>query len=965
MEKEGLDSETQKGLETKLEQGLTFKRVYTDGETSPYDMLTYEKRHVKIVDNDDPTKIILERNDIEVPSEWGQVGTDILTKMYLLKTGVPETGSENSLKQVVHRVSHTIRTVGEENKYFQSKEDAQTFEDELAYILLTQRGAFNSPVWFNCGLYHDYGIEGSNVKGPWGNWAYNSATGEYGQVPAYTRPQASACFIQKIEDDMTSIFSQLGAEAMLFKYGSGTGTNFSALRGEGELLSGGGSSSGLISFLKVFDAGAGVIKSGGKTRRAAKMVVLDIDHPDIEKLIQWKSNEEKKVIALVAAGYPSGIEGEAYQTVSGQNSNNSVRLTNKFMQSVLENGNHQTIARTTGKTWKEYKSKDLWDMITQSAWQCGDPGLQFDDTINKWNTCKNSGRINASNPCSEFMFLDDSACNLASLNLKKFLDENGKFDVESYKHACEIFITAQEILVDLSSYPRKEIAKNTHEYRPLGLGYSNLGGLLMGAGLAYDSDEARDLAATLTAIMTGSAYAQSARIAKNLGPFQEFEKNREPMLEVIKMHKEAIKGIKPKKDLEYLIDAATKSWTDALELGEKHGYRNAQATVLAPTGTTSFLMECDTFGVEPDYAIVKYKKLIGGSGMKIVNHGISSALKKLGYNEKQVKEINDFIMEKNTVEGAPHIKEEHYSIFDCANKSPEGTRYIKPMGHVKMMAAIQPFISGAISKTVNLPNDATSEEISEIYMESWKMGVKAIALYRDGCKLSQPLNTTEDKKGDSLEKKLVWNERKKLPAIREGLNVGAKIGEHGLIVKTGEYDDGTVGEVFIDMYKEGNPYQSAMHWLSISMSKSLQYGMPLEKLVDTYLYNFSEPSGIVLEHPYIKFCSSVMDFVAKVLAIEYLGRTDLANVPIENPLQLRSNKLKLISELLKGKDVQEIVKRLNLQKKEDEKKVMQPDGRGKRTIGDGPQCRECNYPTVRTGACYTCTNCGTSSGGCG
>ena len=954
MERRETVSETQKGLEEKLSQGLTFKRVYTDGKTSPYDMLTYEKRDVRQIDRDDPSKVIFERTGIEVPSDWGQKGTDILTEKYMRKTGVPETGGENSIKQVVHRVSHTIRTFGEENKYFQSKEDAQTFEDELAYMLLTQRGAFNSPVWFNCGLYHDYGIEGSNAKGPWGNWAYNLATGEYEQVPAYTRPQASACFIQKIEDDMTSIFSQLGAEAMLFKYGSGTGTNFSTIRGEGEKLSGGGSSSGLMSFLKVFDAGAGATKSGGTTRRAAKMVVLNIDHPDIVKLIQWKSNEEKKVAALVAAGYSSDIEGEAYQTVSGQNSNNSVRLNDKFMLSVLENGNHQTIARTTGEIWKEYKSKDLWDMISQAAWQCGDPGLQFDDTINKWHTCKEGGRINASNPCSEYMFLDDSACNLASLNLKKFLDENGKFDVEAYKHTCEVFITAQEILVDLSSYPRKDIAKNSHDYRPLGLGYANLGGLFMEIGMAYDSDEARDLAATLTAIMTGSAYAQSARIAKNIGPFKEFEKNRGSMLEVIKMHKEAINGIKSKKSLEHLIEVAEETWTNALELGEKYGYRNAQATVLAPTGTIGFLMECDTTGVEPEFALVKYKKLVGGSGMKIINKGILSTLKKLGYNKKEIKDINEFIMEKNTVENAPHLKEEHYSIFDCANKSPEGTRYIKPMGHVKMMAAVQPFISGAISKTVNLPNDAILEETSEIYLESWRMGVKAIALYREGCKLSQPLNTTEGKKTENLERKLLRGEKKKLSAIHDGLVISADIGEHGIKVRTGEYEDGSIGEVFIDMYKEGSPFQGAMHWLAISLSKSLQYGMPLEKLIDTYLYTSSEPSGLVIGHPYIKTCSSVMDFVAKTLAIEYLGRTELANIPPEES-KLRINKLKNNGIIKTEKELQ----------KEDVKESSPQKEKMKKTFGDGPQCRECHYPTVRTGPCYTCTNCGTTSGGCG
>lgn len=942
------------GLENLV--GLSFERKYTNETVSPYDMFTYEKRSVKIVDRE-TNKIIYENNNVEVPSGWGQPGTDILASKYFRRRGIPEIGAENSIKQVVHRVIHTIRTFGEENNYFQDKESANAFEDELAYLLLTQRGAFNSPVLFNCGLYHNYGITGSKPEGEWGNWSYNLVTGEVEQREAYVRPQSSGCFIQKIRDDMTSIFSQLGAEALIFKYGSGTGTNFSSIRGEGEFLSGGGTSSGLISFLKVFDAGAGATKSGGTTRRAAKMVILDIDHPEIEKFIKWKANEEKKVAALVAAGYSSDYEGEAYKTVTGQNANNSVRLTDKFIQAVINNEKFQTIARTTGEVWKEYNAKDLWDMISEAAWQIGDPGLQFDDAINKWHTCKNSGRINASNPCSEYMFLDDSSCNLASINLKKFLNDDGTFNLEEYKHACELFITAQEILVDLSSYPRKEITKNTHNFRPLGLGYANLGGLLMQMGFAYDSEEARAIAGALTAITTATAYAQSAKIANGKGPFAEYEKNKEPMQEVIHMHNDSLKKIKPIKNLEYMLDAAKSAWVQAVELGEKYGYRNSQTTLLAPTGTIGLLMECDTTGIEPDTWLIKYKKLAGGGTMTVVNNGVPSALKKLGYNDKQIGEITKFVLEKNSIEGAPHLSEKHYSIFDCANKSPNGTRFISPMGHVLMMEAVQPFLSGAISKTVNMPYESTQKDIEEIYMESWKRGLKAIALYRDNCKLSQPLNS--EKKESQLENKIKRGDRERLPAIGDAFRTHAKIGGHSIIVKTGEYEDGRIGEIYVHMYQDGSSFKSALDAWAISISKALQFGMPLEELIRTYKYTSSEPNGIVEDHPYIKMCSSVYDFVMTVLGVEYLGITEMAHIK-PDPLKLRSNKQKIMNELLRGKDIKEVLKNIPSVDKAVQQPIVIPE---RKIFGDGPMCPVCHHPMIRTGKCHTCTQCGTT-GGC-
>src|SRR6059058_874956 len=762
-------------------------------------------------------EVVFKMDDAEVPADWSQLATDVAVSKYFRKAGVPtKSKAEESVRQLVQRVAHTLRSAGEaQGGYFATPADAEAFEAELTFYLVHQMGAFNSPVWFNCGLWHEYEIKGSG-----GNWAVDLATGTaYQTGDSYSRPQVSACFIQSCNDDLESIFNLVHDEARVFKYGSGSGTNFSKLRGKMERLSGGGTSSGLMSFLEVLDRAAGATKSGGITRRAAKMVVIDADHPEIRDFVEWKAREEKKVQALTAGGYSADFNGDAYRTVSGQNANNSVRIKDAFMASVDKNGAWETTQRTTGEVVDRLDARELWMEMAEAAWKCADPGLQFDDTINKWHTCKATDRIYASNPCSEFVFLDDTACNLASLNLLKFLDEKtGTFDVEGYKHACRIFILAQEIAVDLASYPTKRIAERSHQFRPLGLGYANLGTLLMVEGLPYDSDAGRAYAGAITAVMTGEAYALSAEMAASKGPFQGYSHNRESMLEVMRMHRDSVQNIDRDLAPAALLGAAHEVWNRAVALGEQHGYRNSQATVLAPTGTIGLLMDCDTTGVEPDFALIKFKKLAGGGSFKIVNQSVPRALKKLGYAPAQVQAIVDYVrgtatlksvpefapaeleargllpaevarVEKSlesvfdlraafashvlgaaalqrlgldagskgkqllaklgytdeqidkatlivcgrqTVEGDPFLKAEDHPVFDCANRcGPLGTRYIEPMGHVRMMAAVQPFLSGAIRKTINLPHDGTVEEVERIHWESWRLGLKAIALYRD------------------------------------------------------------------------------------------------------------------------------------------------------------------------------------------------------------------------------------------
>lgn len=871
------------------------------------------------------------------------------------------------------------------------------------------------------------------------------------------------CFIQSVGDDLMSIFDLAKSEARLFKYGSGTGTNFSSLRGRQEKLSGGGTSSGLMSFLEVLDRGAGATKSGGTTRRAAKMVCLNADHPEIVDFIEWKVREEKKARAIIAAGYDADFNGEAYKTVSGQNSNNSVRLPDDFMYAYLNDGEWKTKFRTTGEVCDTFKARDLMKKIASAAWMCADPGVQFDTTINKWHTAKNSGRINASNPCSEFMYLDDTACNLASLNLVKFYNEETRtFDVEKYRHACKIFFIAQEILVDFCAYPTQTIGQNSHDYRPLGLGYANLGTLLMIMGLPYDSDEARNICASLTAIMTGHAYRTSAEIAAHKGAFPGFAKNRQSMLEVMQMHKVAANDIEKEKCPNYLREAAIADWDRCLEVGEKYGYRNAQATVLAPTGTIGLLMDCDTTGIEPDFALVKFKKLAGGGYFKIVNQSIPKALKRLGYTELQSREIITYILGtsslKNaphireevlrakgfnkedlekvervlpgsfeltqafsthtlgketmgrfgftedqynkpgfnllralgfsdpqieeaslvicgrmTIEGAPHLREEHLPVFDCANKCGGlGRRYLAPMSHIRMMASAQKFISGAISKTINIPNETTVEDIEKLYVETWRMGLKSVALYRDGCKLSQPLNATNDKqKETAAETALAAQQqptlkRHRLSKKRRGFTQEARIGGHKVYLRTGEYEDGALGEIFIDMHKEGASFRSIMNCFAIAVSLGLQYGVPLEEYVQCFTFTRFEPQGTV-DHPNIKMATSVVDFIFRLLGMEYLGRTDFVQVKPtkdEDVLPQIDKKTKQEPTAQKEKTTEKdgVVVKL-------ERKAATPQPQNSAVnehlstmMGDAPFCDACGHVTVRNGSCYRCVNCGNSMG---
>ncbi len=1009
--------------------GLIVQRKFTSG-TSPYDMVEYDKRSSVIKEPDG--RIVFEMKDVEVPKTWSQLATDIVVSKYFRKAGVPGTDSEINVKQVVYRIAHTIRTYGEEHGYFRGKEMADTFEDELAYMLLTQRGAFNSPVWFNCGLFHQYGILGSA-----GNFGWNFQTNKIDVMAnAYQRPQCSACFIQSVQDDIRNIFSLLGQEATVFKYGSGTGTNFSKLRGSGEKLSGGGTSSGLMSFLKVFDTGAGAIKSGGTTRRAAKMVCLDIDHPDILSFVEWKANEEKKAKILIEhGGFPADFNGEAYATVAGQNSNNSVRLSDEFMNAYLTGSTFATKWRTNGKVAKEYDAKFMMRKIADAAWACADPGVQLDTTINDWHTCSNTGRINASNPCSEYMFLDDTACNLSSVNLMKFLSDDGVFDIEGYRHACRTFFVAQEILVDLSSYPTQQIAQNSHDYRTLGLGYANLGTLLMVQGVPYDSDKGRAIAAALTAIMTGHAYLASAEMAAVKGPFPGYAKNKEPCLRVMRKHRDAAYQLDVRFCPADLLKAAREDWDHAVELGEKYGYRNAQATVIAPTGTIGLLMDCDTTGVEPEFALVKWKKLAGGGYFKIVNNSIIRALRSLGYSEDDMGEMLEYVLGHNTFEGAPHVHHEallkmgftpdqvreaeeavqkaktwtdwtphinpktlinkglskeqideakvfiegaqtlegapglnpeHAAVFDCANVCGIGKRFIDPMGHIKMMAAVQPFISGAISKTVNIPNSTTVEEIEKIYVEGWRLGLKAIALYRDGCKASQPLNTKSDSKADAkVEPTVVMQEytglkhgeKLGLPVKRKGITIESTVAGHKIFLRTGEYDNGKIGEIFIDMHKEGAAYRSLVNCFAIAVSIGLQYGVPLEKFVEKFTFTRFEPNGMT-DHPNIRMCTSIIDLVFRILGFEYLGRTDFLHV---KPTTMDEVK---ISEgpgpVAQQVDVQAALTNYEAPKMESDVSGFQ-QSMGK-MMGDAPACSSCGHVTVRNGSCYKCLNCGNSMG---
>jgi ribonucleoside-diphosphate reductase alpha chain len=1000
-----------------VSKGLKIKRYFTKKGENPLDMVEYEKRNSVIINPDG--SVVFEMKDVEVPKSWSQLATDIVVSKYFRKAGVPETGNEVSVKQLVNRVSNTIAGYGKLKGYFDSEEDAKAFENELAYILVHQYAAFNSPVWFNCGLWHQYGIKGNTT-----NYAYDDVANDIVTITnAYERPQCSACFIQKVEDSIAGIFKLLGDEAKLFKQGSGTGTNFSNIRSKYEKLGGGGTSSGLISFLEVLDKGAGAIKSGGTTRRAAKMVCLDMDHPEIVDFIEWKLKEEKKAQVLIAAGYDSDFNGEAYHTVGGQHANNSVRLTDEFMNAILNDSLWRTTSRTTGEVVHEYKARELMDKICKAAWATADPGVQFDTTYNKWHTSSNSGKIRATNPCSEYAFLDDTACNLASINLLKLLKEDDKvFDVDEFRYICRIIFIAQEILVGLASYPTVKIAKNSYDYRPLGIGYANLGTLLMVLGIPYDSEEAFAITGAITAIMTGHSYRVSAEMADVVGPFNGYEKNKEPFMKVMNQHRDAAYKIDVTKCPENLLNASREDWDNVIKEGEKKGFRNAQASVLAPTGTIGLLMDCDTTGVEPDFSLLKWKKLAGGGYFKIVNQSVQRALKNLGYDEGQVQDILDYMLgygtlqgapnvnphdlknlgfteeqikeaEKSinstkgldewtphinpeelkkrgldakkiqqaqiyiggaqTIEGAPHVKEEHYAVFDCANKCGLiGKRFIDPMGHINIMAAAQQFISGSISKTVNIPEESTVEDIEKIYVEAWRLGVKAVALYRDNCKQSQPLNTASGKRVvDDIQVGTPRGVEEDLPQRRKGITVGTNVGGQKIYVRTGEYEDGRLGEIFLDTHKEGAAYRSMMSCFAIAVSIALQHGVPLEKFVKAFTFTRFEPNGMT-NHPNIKTATSVIDFVFRLLGMEYLGRTDFVHVP---PAELMNQK-----EIKDFDKNAEAPKRGNTKIKASNSSVLDHQLGG--MMGDAPACTICGHITVRNGSCYRCLNCGNSVG---
>ncbi len=1131
-----------------MAEGLRIDRRFTTAGEDPYRSIEWSHRDSRITNPDG--SVVFEMKDAEIPAGWSQVAADIMVSKYFRKAGIPQvdergeavldsdgdpvTGAERSAKQVFDRLTSTWRWWGETHGYFASPVDADAFEDELKFMLATQMAAPNSPQWFNTGLHHAYGLTGPAQ----GFWYVDPKTDEMTASPdSYSRPAPHACFILSVNDDLVNpggIMDLWVREARIFKFGSGAGSNFSAIRGENELLSGGGKSSGVMSFLKIGDRAAGAIKSGGTTRRAAKMVILDVDHPDIETFVDWKKVEEDKARLLIQhGGFQADFNGEAYATVSGQNSNNSVRVSNDFVKAVLDDGDWELRNRVGGGVRKTVKARDLWHKIAEAAWACADPGLQFDTTINEWHTCPAGGRIKASNPCSEYMFLDDTACNLASLNLVKFVDEaTGVFDTAAYEHAIRLWTMVLEISVTMAHFPSQAIAQGSYDYRTLGLGYANLGSLLMRQGIAYDSDQGRAIAGALTAILTGYSYATSAEMAAVVGPFPKYGENREHMLRVIRNHRRAaydtdpddyeaighhVSGIDADLAPADLLSSARQAWDLALSLGEQYGYRNAQATVLAPTGTIGLLMDCDTTGVEPDFALVKFKKLAGGGYFKIVNQSVAPALRSLGYQPAQVDDIvtyivgtssfegaphinretlgakgflpeeitrlertlpgvfelkhafnvftigeetlqrlgfdidqytswdfdllselgfdrshitaaNDHICGRQTIEGAPHLAGEHLDIFDTANKNGrDGKRYIHHDGHIRMMAAAQPFISGAISKTINMPNEATTEDIEHSYRLSWELGLKAMALYRDGSKASQPLSASSDD-GHSdeeseevsaaleVEKEILWGNIPKgmsptqayargmtpprfhLPSRRRGFNQEARVGGHKVFLRTGEYDDGTLGEIFIDLAKEGATLKGILSCFAIAVSKGLQYGVPLHEFVDTFTFQTFEPRGLVEGHPNIKMANSIIDYVFRSLGVEYLHRDELAQVPPNREGDLPEPPKGLAAEAGVQLDLTDAASEVDLEAvKRAAAFVDAPEPaplskgpgaqaarlpvavatNGKAAVdagtasmqsalggmmGDAPLCDVCGHITVRNGSCYKCLNCGNSLG---
>ncbi len=890
--------------------GIRVRRYFTKTGVNPYDEIEWELRSATI--QNESGKTVFEQNNIEVPKAWSQMATNVVASKYFRgPLGTPQR--ERTARQLISRVVDTVTGWGRADGYFASTDDAQAFSDELTHILVHQRACFNSPVWFNCGIEE--------------------------------RPQCSACFILSVDDTMESILDWYRKEGVIFKGGSGSGVNLSNIRSSKEQLGGGGTASGPVSFMRAADASAGVIKSGGKTRRAAKMVILDADHPDIVEFINCKVEEEKKAWTLIEAGYDASLDGPAYGSVFFQNANNSVRVTDEFMQRVLDDGEWSTRFVTDGEVSETLRARDILKMIAEATHLCGDPGMQFDSTINNWHTCSNTGRISGSNPCSEYMHLDNSACNLASLNLLKFLRDDGVFDTESFRHTVDIMITAQDILVDNSSYPTEEITQNARDFRELGLGYANLGALLMSLGLPYDSDAGRSYAAAVTALLTGEGYLQSSRIAHRLQPFGGYDVNREPMLKVLDMHRSHAHKIPTSHVPLDFLATIREVWDAVCEEGEAHGVRNSQISVLAPTGTIAFMMDCDTTGVEPDIALVKYKRLVGGGMLTIVNNTVPRSLKRLGYDDRQTQAIVEYIDEQGTIEGAPHLREDDLPVFDCAFKPANGSRSINYMGHIRMMGATQPFISGAISKTINMPADASVDEIAKAYIEAWKLGVKAVAIYRDGSKRTQPLSTSG--KSDAPAETSDWRPmRHKLPDERRSITHKFDIAGHEGYITAGMYEDGQPGEIFITMSKEGSTISGLMDSFATAISMAMQYGVPLRVLVDKFSHMRFEPSGFT-RNPDIPMAKSIMDYLFRWLATKFLdgkAQTEVGVISRETEELTEPTALAPAPKSLESAG----------------------DGYARSAEGfyqqDAPSCSDCGAIMVRSGACYKCMNCGSVSG---
>ncbi|MGD1089123.1 MAG: vitamin B12-dependent ribonucleotide reductase [Verrucomicrobiota bacterium] len=994
-----------------VQKFLRVERVFSNAKAKPFDQIEWDKRTAEITD--DAGKVIFKQENVEVPKPWSLLATKVVVSKYFYgEQDTPER--ETSVRQLIHRISRTIADWGIADGYF-SKADGEIFYEELTWLCLNQYGAFNSPVWFNVGLFHEYGTGKKSGKG---NWFYNRRTHEAERATTqYEYPQGSACFIQSVADNMEDIMRLASSEAMLFKYGSGTGTDLSPLRSSREKLSGGGRPSGPMSFLKVYDQVANVVKSGGKTRRAAKMNTLRDWHGDIEEFIDAKQKEEKKAWALIEQGYDGSYNGDAYGSVMYQNENLSVRASDAFMQAALAGKEWWTRSITSGKPLEKKDAAKLLYKIAEGTHICGDPGMQYDGAIQKWHTCKGTEPIHSTNPCSEYVFINNTACNLASLNLMKFKREDGKFDVERFKAAVRIYITAQEILVDNASYPTKDIAENSHIFRTLGLGYANLGSLIMSYGLPYDSDEGRALAGAITAIMTGHAYEQSAEIASNIGAFPGYRSahcahvskplakdNVDSMLGVIKLHRNAVEEIQPSREFNYLKDEARKTWDSALAKGRQHGYRNAQVTVLAPTGTIAFLMDCDTTGIEPDIALVKYKLLAGGGMLKMVNRGVPDALHRLGYSVKENKAIIAHIEKHDTIEDVEEngqkitsgLKPEHLPVFDCAFKAFKGKRSIGYLAHLKMMAAAQPFISGAISKTVNMPSACTVEEVRDTYVQAWKMGLKCVAIYRDGSKRSQPLNTKKTNEGGektsspdipALENRIkelevevikLRNEagkplRRRLTDTRTAVTHKFDIAGHEGYLTVGLFEDGQPGELFITMAKEGSTIGGLMDSIGTLTSMALQYGVPLEALVRKFAHQRFEPSGFT-KNPEIRNASSITDYVFRWLALQFVPGYREAITPSRAQPELAMPGL--LEEV--KKKVNRPVPELPIAEDNDVLEMKAGNGNGHHAPAgrmikslsdsvahfqqDAPTCPTCGHVAVRNGACYKCLNCGESLG---